>query len=171
MTRLAVIGVDPGPTPGIVLLWPHRAPDVVQCSAGALCTVVVAMLEETDESLLAVEEFVVGARAARSSSASAGTRTRDVIGALARLAEDQNVPIRRYRAADVKPWATDRRLAAAGLVEATKGMRHARDAARHALYAAVRDGGHPDPLSTRAAGSPAASARSDRSPTRKGPRS
>jgi hypothetical protein len=50
----------------------------------------------------------------------------------------------------VKPWATDERLAAAGLLDPTKGMRHARDAARHALFCAVRDFGLPDPLSAKA---------------------
>jgi hypothetical protein len=50
----------------------------------------------------------------------------------------------------VKPWATDTRLAAAGLMEPTTGMRHARDAARHALFAAVKTYGLPDPLSARA---------------------
>jgi hypothetical protein len=50
----------------------------------------------------------------------------------------------------VKPWATDERLEAAGLLDLTKGMRHARDAARHALFTAVKDGGVPDPLSKHA---------------------
>jgi hypothetical protein len=51
----------------------------------------------------------------------------------------------------VKTWATDKRLAAAGLLDATKGMQHARDASRHALYAAVHTGMARDPLSTKAA--------------------
>ena len=50
-------------------------------------------------------------------------------------------------AGEVKPWATDKRLHTAGLLDLTAGMRHARDAARHALYSAVRDYGLPDPLS------------------------
>jgi hypothetical protein len=53
-------------------------------------------------------------------------------------------------AADVKPWATDTRLQAAGLLDLTKGMRHARDAARHALFCAVCDFGLTDPLSRKA---------------------
>jgi hypothetical protein len=50
-------------------------------------------------------------------------------------------------AALVKPWATDRRLTAAGLLDPTAGMGHARDAARHALYAAVHLQLTTDPLS------------------------
>lgn len=143
-----VIGVDPGPTPGIVVLGPDSRPEVVQCSAGVAVALVDALVDQAPGTvLLAVEEFVVGPRAARSSSAGAGAVTRDLIGALAQLARDNEVVLVRYRAADVKPWATDRRLAAAGLVEPTKGMRHARDAARMALYASVRDAGFADPLS------------------------
>ena len=41
-------------------------------------------------------------------------------------------------------------MAAAGLLEPTKQLRHARDAARHALFAAVADCGIPDPLSRKA---------------------
>jgi hypothetical protein len=50
----------------------------------------------------------------------------------------------------VKPWAVDKRLHAAGLLDMTAGMRHARDAARHALFCAVKDYGLPDPLSSKA---------------------
>jgi hypothetical protein len=47
----------------------------------------------------------------------------------------------------VKPWATDKRLTAAGLLAMTAKMADARDACRHALYTAVHDAGIPDPLS------------------------
>ena len=80
----------------------------------------------------------------------AGRVTRELIGVLADLAAGRpQVTVIRRPAGLVLPWATNHRLAAAGLMAPTVGMPHARDAARHALYAAVRDGGMPDPLSTR----------------------
>lgn len=170
MTRRHVIGVDPGPVPGLVVLGRAGVrPAVVQCTDSIAAVILDGLIGDA-ECIVAIEEFVVGPRAARSSSPGAGRNTRDLIGALAQTAADRGALVARYRAADVMPWATDRRLDAAGLLDATKGMRHARAAARHALYAAVRVGGHPDPLAPRTAGSPAAGARSDRSPTRKGPR-
>lgn len=45
--------------------------------------------------------------------------------------------------------ACDDLFVPADLYARTRGLRHARDAARHALYAAVADGGIPDPLSAR----------------------
>ena len=140
-----VLGVDPGPTPGIVLLTAAHgrleAREVVQCSAGVLHLVLAAL--DPYHAVIGVERFVVGRRASRSASAHAGAETRDQVGALEVL-----YPQARFRtAAQVKPWATDERLDAAGLLEATKGLRHARDAARHALFAAVHDGVIPDPLS------------------------
>jgi hypothetical protein len=144
-----VIGVDPGRTSGIARLdlttW-HV--DLVQATPSVVLPIVRALAADVGAvAVLAVERFVVGPRAARSTAASAGRVTRDVIAALtaegARLAG--RVVLR--SAGQVKPWATDARLAAAGLITATKGMPHARDAARHAVYAAVRDCGQPDPLS------------------------
>lgn len=154
------IGIDPGPIPGIVMLWPHGGGrrrleiDVVQCSESAAPAVLWGLLD-SNRSLLGkapclvqIERFVVGSRSGRSSTAGAGAATRDLVGRLQGEAENQpNVKVVLRSASEVKPWATDVRLEAAGLLEATKGMRHARDAARHALFAAVKDGGVPDPLS------------------------
>lgn len=58
------------------------------------------------------------------------------------------IPVTVRPPALVKPWATDRRLEAAGLMTATAGMPgHARDAARHCLYCACHDLGMRDPMS------------------------
>jgi len=151
------IGVDPGPIPGFVHLarrGRHLEVDVLQCSARVAPSVLYMLLQDCRTSLgqapalVQIERFVVGRRSSRSSTAGAGEQTRDLVGRLQREAEQQdNVAIRLRSAAQVKPWATDARLEAAGLLDATKGMRHARDAARHALFAAVHDGGLPDPLS------------------------
>jgi hypothetical protein len=144
VTRV-VIGIDPGPTPGIVLLARRYSgdgfdADVVQCSASALLRVLEG-LDPHGHALISVERFVVKGR-----NNAAQSLTRDQVSALQALFP--RVVLR--TAAQVKPWATDTRLEAAGLLEATKGMRHARDAARHALFCAVHDAGVPDPLSRKA---------------------
>lgn len=163
--RHIVLGADPGPTPGIIRLtvgYSRANPmpvieraDVVQCSEGVLVPVLNALIdfaEFAETTALAYEAFVTGARAARSSTPAAGKATRDMVRDLAGWAAHHNLPSYTRRAADVKPWATDARLDAAGLLDLTKGMRHARDAGRHALYCAVKDYGLPDPLSRAAGG-------------------
>ncbi|MFT4081166.1 MAG: hypothetical protein QM638_01140 [Nocardioides sp.] len=160
-----VIGIDPGPIPGIVMLTPkfhpggrtQLLPDVVQCSASTAPVVLYSLLNEIRghqksggraPALVQIERFVVGRASMRGGKA--GEQTRDLIGRLQREADAQpNVSVVMRSANEVKAWATDARLEAAGLLEATKGMRHAKDACRHALFAAVKDGGIPDPLSRR----------------------
>ncbi|GLW32257.1 hypothetical protein [Actinoplanes regularis] len=157
-----VIGVDPGPLPGIVRLWleygagpTHLLESEALQVTPRLILPTLNMLGAGDRSTVAVEQFVVGRRAARSSTPSAGVITRTMVGVVTNWATQNNLgdwrrSLRTRPAAEVKPWATDGRLEAAGLLEATKGMRHARDAARHALFCAVRDYGLPDPLSRKA---------------------
>lgn len=154
--RALVIGVDPGPIPGVVVLGLENgknfvSPSVFQCDpASAVWVVTETLASEVvswDVKVLAVERFVVGPRASKSSSAGAGALTRNLIGNLQGIGELAGARVNLRSAADVKPWATDARLRAFGLLEPTKGMPHARDAARHTLYAAVRDAGIPDPLS------------------------
>lgn len=146
-----VIGIDPGPVPGIVVLWPDAsAVDAVQCNHQLAPMIVGALIHACQPSVIvAVERFVVGRASMRSSRD--GEITRDLIGNLQRIvAEHDHASLVMRSAAEIKPWATDDRLAHAGLLEPTKAMRHARDAARHALFAAVKDGGLPDPLSRKA---------------------
>lgn len=149
------IGVDPGPTPGIVHLnmftrrWEI---DVIQCTERTAPLMLWALLDSARNLLgmahavVQIEKFVIGRGSMKSGAA--GATTRDLIGKLEREIRDlPNVTVVQRPAAQVKPWATDARLDKVGLLDATKGMRHARDAARHALYAACKDGGIPDPLS------------------------
>ena len=159
--RALVIGVDPGPIPGVVTLGlndgrPLVSPSVFQCDPqSALWVVTEALASELvswDLKFLAVERFVVGPRAARSTTASAVALTRDLIGNLQGIGDLAGAQVLLRSASEVKPWATDTRLDAAGLLPVTKGMPHARDAARHALFCAVRDAGAPDPLSRRSRG-------------------
>lgn len=152
------IGIDPGPVPGLVQIvrrGRRLEVDAIQCTRHVAPSVLFALLDQCRSCLgqapaiVAIERFVVGRGSQRSGRD--GEVTRDLIGRLQREAADQpNVRVVMRSASEVKPWATDVRLGQAGLLEPTKGMRHARDAARHALFAAVKDGGLPDPLSRKA---------------------
>lgn len=150
-----VIGIDPGPVPGIVVLdvWETGAigrVEALQSTHGLTSLLVEALLgEHNDPAYVAVERFVSRGRVNK-----AQQLTRDLVGQVQQVVRFNNStmsgsPTRLVErpAVQVKAWATDERLEAAGLLEACKGMRHARDAARHALYSAVRDAGLPDPLS------------------------
>jgi hypothetical protein len=161
-----VIGIDPGPIAGVVRIQLEQQGNVgglggvqlvdvqaLQVTPDIL-TCILEALTRDDRAALALERFVVGPRSGRSSTPSAGLTTRNLVGQIEWWAREgyteafiQRPELHARSAAEVKPWATDERLDAAGLLELTKGMRHARDAARHALYCAVRDYGLPDPLS------------------------
>jgi hypothetical protein len=151
-----IVGVDPGPTTGIAALYTARFQParIVQCDARTAPLILAGLMHqwapETARIVLAIEKFVVRQRAGRSSSAGAGQVTRDLVGELTAMAGQFGAVLVRRAAAEVKPWALDERLAAAELLAPTKGMPHARDAARHTLFAAVRDCGMPDPLSAKA---------------------
>jgi hypothetical protein len=146
-----IIGVDPGLTTGVFAIEygddgkRTYGPIAVQVhgSEGVVPIVNLLLARRAAEPLLAVEQFVVGGRASRSSSAHAGRITRALIAELGEL----GAPVFTRNASLVKTWATDKRLEAAGLLPCTKGMNHARDAGRHALYAAVHCGYTHDPLS------------------------
>lgn len=156
-----IVGVDPGLTTGLFALglsastsWQLRTADPIAAqihgSEGVIPFVETLLARNYTERLVAIEQFVLGTRATRSSSAHAGRVTRALITEVSRLANDLGVDVFTRSAAMVKPWATDKRLEAAGLLDHCTGMGHARDAARHALYAAVHCGLMGDPLSTRA---------------------
>lgn len=158
-----VIGVDPGPLPGVVALRLldqrarirlDRAYQVKPYLLEQYLDDLTSELElpYPEQFIVAVERFVVGTRASRSRAAQDGAVTRDMVGAVKAWGRARNVQVHNRSAAEVKPWATDIRLEAAGLLAPTKGMRHARDGARHALFCAVKDYGLPDPLSSKAGG-------------------
>lgn len=142
-----VLGVDPGFTTGLARLdLRTRHWELVQVTPGAVLIVLSALAPTGEVAALAVERFVVGARAARSSTPKAGQITRELIGVLTEFGRAIGVPVHLRPAAEVKPWATNARLAAAG-VTTSDGWGHARDAARHCLFSAVHSGLLPDPLS------------------------
>lgn len=152
-----VIGIDPGGTTGLAAVEysfpeeryrlvahlgvPFTAPEVV----GHLATwqVTLPALAHTDVWWIAAERFVVSRRAGRSSSAAAGQRARDILGAL-----EATFPrrVRLRNAGAAKAWGTDERVRAAGLWP-TQGRPHTTDAVRHALMFHVANLGNPDPLS------------------------
>lgn len=148
-----VIGIDPGPIPGLVRLEVAGGRilrrDVVQCTHLIAPDVLKGLLFRFDATvqLVAIERFVVSGRSGRSGTASAGETTRNLIGALENEAQRAGAQVVLRSASEVKPWATDARIEAAGLHAPTKAMRHARDACRHALYAAARARLIADPLS------------------------
>jgi hypothetical protein len=146
-----VLGADPGATVGLARLDldGFREPLLTQVPAADALPAVEALLGAQDpvEVILAIEQFVVGYRAGRSSTPAAGRTTRLLIGSLSGWAVDRGIRVVVRTASEVKTWASDRRLRAAGLY--VKGAPHARDAARHALFSAVSDAGYPDPLSAR----------------------
>ena len=160
-TFTRVIGIDPGPTPGFVGLdievpkgeqhgYLVGPPLIVQCSASFAAVALEGLLTvvDYDRVLVQIEAFVQGnrTRSARGAGKTTGNMVRDLRGVW--LTFDIEGQWVERSAAAVKPWATDARLDAAGLTEATKGMVHARDAARHAAFRACHAGLLPDPLST-----------------------
>jgi len=164
MSEIRVVGIDPGPVPGFVMrryiAGGVADTHVVQVNHQLAPVIFRALLDQYPDipTVVQIERFVVGRRAGASSSAKAGEQTRNLIGRLQELWENHDSTERgrlgghwfQRSAANVKPWATNERLEAAGLLAPTEGMRHCRDAARHALFAACHDGGVPDPLSKKA---------------------
>ncbi|MFI7678542.1 hypothetical protein [Actinophytocola sp. NPDC049390] len=152
---IRVLGIDPGGTTGLAVLdFPDVYPvgeEFGQLPPDRVLQLVLWWLRDAGHrvNLVAIEKFVVSRRSGRSSTAQAGEQARLIIGGVAQLCQQHGVRLVQRPAGVVKPWATDRRLDAAGLLAPTRGMGHARDAARHALYAAVRDLRLPDPLSTK----------------------
>jgi hypothetical protein len=148
-----VIGIDPGGTTG--LAYVTHQPEIgyhlhKHLGAPFLPGEIVDLLRGpwqpagTDVWWIAAERFVVGRRAGQSSSAAAGQRARDILGAL-QAAFPKRVKLR--NAGVMKAWNDgDRRINAAGLMP-SQGRPHTRDAVGHALLFHVANLGNPDPLS------------------------
>ena len=169
MTALVVIGVDPGPIPGLAVLAyadGHLAETrTLQCSANFIALLLREEIvhakapingalteDEPTTVLLSVERYLPSKMGNRMLAAGQNAQTRDMA---ARLVAEyaQGWPWLRtvsYPAAPVMRWATEDRLRKVGAWEITTGCAHARSAAKHALYAAVKDGNMPDPLSRKA---------------------
>ena len=131
-THARIIGIDPGPKPGLVVLITY---------VGRITTVTKLDLrglgeQLADAALVGMERFVIGRGTARKTKA--GTeKTLTQVAEVRAMCEKMGVRLVQYPAGVVKPWATDERLRAFGCY--VTGNHH-RDAVRHALYAAVRAG-------------------------------
>ena len=131
-THARIIGIDPGPKPGLVVLITY---------VGRITTVTKLDLrglgeQLADAALVGMERFVIGRGTARKTKA--GTeKTLTQVAEVRAMCEKMGVRLVQYPAGVVKPWATDDRLRAYGCY--VTGNHH-RDAVRHALYAAVRAG-------------------------------
>lgn len=140
------VGVDPGPSTGIVVLvfddvgveW-----YVFQCNSDAAIYLLGFLCQKYAPRVVSYEAFVPSNRAGNKGKDADTTRSiAGQVGVSAAMSGTFSVA---RKAADVKPWATDKRLEKLKFPMGAK-FKDARDAARHALYAAVRDGKERDPL-------------------------
>lgn len=170
---IVILAVDPGPIPGLAMLS-YSGPEplyaqALQCSANWLVELLDAEISQVRSwgrpVILSVEKYSL-ARRGRLASPGANDKTAAMAGHLIehygylarKLAgkvhgqrlESASLRVVSHSASEVSAWASEKRLRAAGLWDITTGSAHARSAARHALYAACKDGGQPDPLSRKA---------------------
>lgn len=167
MTTLRTIGIDPGPQPGLCLLrfgistpwWPAEI-RAIQCDADSAPDLLAYLLNlehKGTRTIVGCERFVRGNRSAKAAHPAAVSKTERMINEFHNTFMDWedrpiHTPVESSRwvlnnASRVKKWAKYERLDAAGLLDATKGMTHCRDAAKHALFVACEYGMAPDPLS------------------------
>ena len=125
-----VLGIDPGPTPGVVLLL-IAGQQVVGVEKYTPEFVEACMLQAN---LVALERFILGRGNIRNTKYRTAA-TLAQIDTYRDMAHRHGVRLVEYPAGTVKPWATDDRLRAFGCYVPGD---HDRDAARHALFAAVR---------------------------------
>lgn len=152
---VSCIGVDPGETWGISFLdyiGMNLAGSMqLQVDSNSALVLLETILKTyyADPSLVigrfaGVEPFVTGY--------SAGTRgqaaeiTRQAVFQAVELLQVWGYHVKTRKAADVKPWAEDKRLKALSIFREPTGMRHANDASRQGLYVAKHDAYRPDPL-------------------------
>lgn len=153
----ACIGIDPGQTAGVALLsWAPDAPlagwnvfGMFQMTPDEFTRYALTLDQwrvRTDgTTYVALEQYQIQPRSARTAHRAASQLTLEQIGLVKAVVPADKLIVRTPAA--VKPWATDKRLNTIGA--GVGNPRHARDAARHALYALVHDLGCPDPLTVR----------------------
>lgn len=153
-----VIGLDPGPIPGIVTLhwlshpgWVLDAVHAYQCGAATAAKLLALLLDEygDDWAAAGIERYVDTGNL-KSKRDHGGVTVRQE-RELTAVAAEHGVRPGCLPAATVKTWASARRMKESGVWPAIPAkLEHARSAAQVALYWAVRNGGVPDPLSTKA---------------------
>lgn len=146
------LGGDPGGTTGLFLgVWNEgqRRPPVLarawSCDAGSAPELLEWILEAHGHLITAAGfEAYDARRAARGMTARA---MYELTSVLTGIVANVLIPVTTRPPSMVKPWATDKRLKAAGIFELTGKMPDARDASRHCVYTASHDCGLRDPLS------------------------
>jgi hypothetical protein len=155
---ITTLGIDPGDTAGFLLAgWRpgQRKAALVrawQCGRDSATLTLSWILRDYATVLDAAQIEPWDSRPrARGLAGTSPPAIQAQIDAMAALCRDYGVPAVLRQVSDVKRWATDERLQAAGLLEAVSPapMRHAKSAAWHCLYCAVHRCGLPDPLSRR----------------------
>jgi hypothetical protein len=168
------IGVDPGPATGLCLLEYTGGQligrTVLQCQGSTAVYTLKGLLlayhggglgvraKTNGKRAGSVEKFVTG-RSAGSRGAAADV-TRQLVMEFAELLQMFGYAVMIRPAADVKPWASDKRLVAARIADSAKdipgSLGHGWDAARHCLYGAREAGIAADPLRSKTRGPGAA---------------
>src|SRR5690606_29266587 len=109
-----VVGIDPGPVTGLVRLdWSPGTPPRVffaQADPDSARELVGSWVRHGDNVRLAVEDYVIGNQTMKAGSQEAQRQTRDMLSWVRVTHRAASV----RKAAEVKPWATDKRLEAAG---------------------------------------------------------
>lgn len=144
------LGVDPGPSTGIALLNLEDgcSPEwtVFQVNGFGAQWLLGELCRTYCPRGVSYEEFVPGNRAGTKGKAAQETRIiANNVPGIAKQNCPNGVFVVARRAADVFPWATDKRLEKSGFPLGPK-FKDARSAGKHALYMAVRDGKERDPL-------------------------
>lgn len=151
---LAALGIDTGPHTGMFAAWWSRADWTLQYALAFECSAVMApsMLRVLIDvpgapliRLAGMEAFVARGKSVKLRGASTAAMHAEQ-GELLAVLKNYDVRCIARPAGTVKPWATDRRLEAAGLLKLAGTSPHIRDAARHLLFSACQ-AGLPDPLS------------------------
>jgi hypothetical protein len=140
------IGIDPGPSSGIVVItWNGKQWTVLafQCNADAVDPLLRWLFRQYAPDGVEVEQFDTVNRAG--SKGKDADTTRVLVGLVQVLCQEHDVPLMRGRRCDVKQWGSDKRLTRIGFPMGPK-FKDARDAGRYALYGSVRHGRSPDPL-------------------------
>ncbi len=157
----SVIGVDPGPSTGIAFLDFSgdrlAGRTMIQVDGTSAQLVLEAMLAKyyADPQVVTrrfaqVEAFVTGQSAGTKGADAEVTRQLSFVFAEQLQMWGYRTQLRKKAdvwssAGKAGGWATDKRLAAAGVLRPPEN-KHANDAGRHALFCAVHDAHLPDPL-------------------------
>ena len=162
MSIVSIVGIDPGPTSGVCFLdYDLEAPQgdkipvsavLFQADAESVKAVLEAMLRDRTDPRVAKRFGGIEAFRSGNSAGSKGKNadmTRQGVMVLTELLQLYGYSVKIRCAADVKPWATDKRLLAAGIKGASGIHGKARDAydgSRQGLYVARWDAFLRDPL-------------------------